>query len=94
MAFRSKASTIIVTLVAQLFAVGSMQKITVLTSKAPRFHYAHEMSAFERLDLKLIETFAKQYKLDMEYISANDTLKEMFGTEIGLKKLLDSTEDL
>lgn len=93
MVAKSKISTIILT--AQLFAVASMQKTTVLKSKAAQFHDdAHEMSAFQRLDSKLIETFAKQYKLNIEYVTANETLNGVFGTECGLKKLLNSTKSL
>lgn len=71
-----------------------MQKTTVLISKPPKFHDAHEMSPFERLDSVLIESFAKKYELDIEYIAANDTLNEMFGTENGFKKLLESIRGL
>lgn len=86
---------IVVLVVAKLFAAVSMQKITVLLSKAPKFHDdAREMSAFERLERRLIESFANHYKLDIEYIEANDTLNGMFGTENELKNLLDSIKSL
>lgn len=94
MVTKSKLIIIAVMVVAQLLTVASIDKITVLTSKPRQFHDAHKMSAFERLDSKLIETFAKKYKLDIEYIVANDTLNEMFGTENGSKNLLKSIQGL
>lgn len=94
MVSKSKSFIIFAALVAQQFTVGSMHKTTVLITKPTQFHDAHEMSAFERLDLKLIETFAKKYKLEIEYITANETLNEMFGTEHEFKKLIKSTQGL
>lgn len=91
---KSKLFIIVVTLAAHLFTVDSMHKTTVLISKPSKFHDAHEMSSFERLDLKLIKTFAKKYKIDIEYIEANETLNEMFGTEHGFKKLIKSIKGL
>lgn len=82
-------------LVAQPFTVeSSMHKTNVLISKPISFHSSHEMSPFERLDLKMIEMFAKKYKLEIEYITANETLNEIFGTEHGLRELIKSIRGL
>lgn len=85
---------IVVMLVSQPSAVWSTQKTTVLIPKAPPFHSQRDMSALERLDFKLIETFAKKFKLDIEYITTNETLNEIFGTERGYNEFIRSIQGL
>lgn len=95
-AMSSNLKLLIITLmlVAQSFQVESMHKTTVLISKTTSFHSSQQMSALERLDLKIIETFAKKYKLEIEYIIANETLNEIFGSENGFKSLMKSMRGL
>lgn len=73
-------------------SVWSMQKTTVLISKTPPFQ--REMLAFERLNLKLIEAFAKKFQLEIDYIAANETFSELFNTENRFKEFIKSIQGL
>lgn len=89
-----KLFTIATICVAQSFPVWSKQKTTVLISKAPPSHTQSEMSPFERLDFQLIDSFAKKFNLDIEYIVTNETLNGIFVTKKRFEGFIKSIRGL
>lgn len=74
-----------------LFVVGSVsysyeyskQTITVMLSQSRHFdhHQIPKLSPLHTLDLKLIENFSKQFKLNTKFVFVNESLNEVFAAE-------------
>lgn len=70
-----------------------MQKITVLASDAKPFVFKDKQSV-KGVEIEIIKTFAKKFKLDIDYIVINESLKEVFSNEDRSTQFLQSIDHL
>lgn len=72
-----------------------MEKITVLLSQIDPFaSHKAENQALKRLDLKIMENFGKWSNLDIQYITTNESLNEVFSTENRFNQFASSIQFL
>ena len=75
-----KLAIIALVVILQLTEAKSLDKLTVMMSQANPFAF-HENGVFKGLEVKIVENFAKKFKLNVRYIHATESLNEMFVTE-------------
>lgn len=73
----------------------SSRKITVMVSQSEPFAvFNNEKQKFMGLDTKIVENFGRKYHFQIEYIKANVSLKEVFGSENRTDNFFESIKDL
>lgn len=73
----------------------SSRKITVMVSQSEPFAvFKNEKQKFMGLDTTIIGNFGKKYHFQIEYIKANESLKEIFGSENRTEIFFESIKDL
>lgn len=77
----------------QHFNLSSIQKLTVMASEAKPFVFKDKQSV-KGVEIELIKNFAKKFKLDVEYIVTNESLREVFSNEIQSELFLRSIKHL
>lgn len=78
-------------LISQFDGAEASRKISVMLSKEWQIE-DRKNHALQRLDFQIIENFAKQFKFEIEYITVNETLNDVFSTEDGFVEFLHSIE--
>lgn len=68
-----------------------IQKLIIMASQAKPYVYEQKQS-FRGLDIDIIENFAKKHNLKIEYVSASESLREVFGSEDCSNKFSKSAE--
>ena len=75
------------------FKTNKINKITVMASQAKPFVFRKEES-INGMEIEMINNFAKTFKLHVDYIIANESLKEVFSDRKQTKRFLKSIENL
>lgn len=73
----------------------SSRKITVMVSQSEPFAiFKNENPKFKGLDTTIVENFGRKYHFQIEYIKANESLKEVFSSENRTEIFFESIKDL
>lgn len=71
----------------------SIRKITVMASVSKPFIF-HENKSLKGMEIELINGFANKFELNVDYIVANESLKEVFNNVNRSNQFMQSTEHL
>lgn len=69
--------TFLLCLISQFEEAEPLRKISVMSSNEKQTGN----HALQRLDSQIVKNFAQHFKFDIEYITINETLNEVFSTE-------------
>lgn len=72
-------------LICSIFEAKSTQMVNVMLSQIDE--------AFMRLDMKIVENFGKKFNFQIEYITSNESLNEMFSSEDRIRNFFELTQN-
>lgn len=73
----------------QSFESNSIRKIRVMASQADPY-VSYDEKSLKGLDIDIIDNFAMEFHMQVEYSITNETLKEVFSSEIRFDNFLQS----
>lgn len=93
--FHLKFVALILVIPTFIDAKQSLNKVTVMLSQTdPPIHRKIGNSALQRLEVNILENFAKKFKLKIEYIVTNETLNFVFNSKTRFKRFSKSAKYL